>query len=517
MSPGVKTSRLPTGLSLQENLENLNYEEKQMTESVYRPGASSTLSTWSAIDWRATEKLVLRLQMRIAKATREGRHGKAKALQWILTHSYSAKLLAIKRVSQNKGRKTPGVDGVVWNSDKKKTLAVESLNRRGYQPQPLRRVYIPKKNGKQRPLGIPCMIDKAQQALHLLSLEPISETIVDKNAYGFRPKRSVADAIEQCFKATCRKTSAQWILEGDIKACFDEIGHQWLTENIPMDKTMLNKWLTSGYIEKGLFYHTDAGTPQGGIISPTLMLLTLSGLEKCVKQAAPKKADKINFISYADDFVITGASKEVLESKIKPLVEAFLRERGLSLSQEKTRIAHISEGFDFLGFNIRKYNDKLLIKPAKENVLSFVRNIRAIIKKHPTMAAGDLIRILNPKTRGWANYYRHSVAKQTFGYVDCQVFKSLYRWAKRRHPNKSTGWIVRKYFRTELSSKWKFQGVSAQEHQFLVEMASVPIKRHLKIRGDANPYDPNYVEYFQRRSRRKLGRNTWVDTTLTAL
>jgi len=150
-----------------------------MTESVYRPGASSTLSTWSAIDWRATEKLVLRLQMRIAKATREGRHGKAKALQWILTHSYSAKLLAIKRVSQNKGRKTPGVDGVVWNSDKKKTLAVESLNRRGYQPQPLRRVYIPKKNGKQRPLGIPCMIDKAQQALHLLSLEPISETIVD--------------------------------------------------------------------------------------------------------------------------------------------------------------------------------------------------------------------------------------------------------------------------------------------------------------------------------------------------
>jgi len=247
------------------------------------------------------------------------------------------------------------------------------------------------------------------------------------------------------------------------------------------------------------------------------MLLTLSGLEKCVKQAAPKKADKINFISYADDFVITGASKELLESKIKPLVEEFLRERGLRLSQEKTRITHISEGFDFLGFNIRKYKDKLLIKPAKANVLSFVRNIKAIIKKHPTMAAGDLIRILNPKLRGWANYYRHSVAKQTFGYVDCQVFKSLYRWAKRRHPNKSTGWIVRKYFRTGLSPKWKFQGVSAQEHQFLFDMASVPIKRHLKIKGDANPYDPNYVEYFQRRSRRKLGRNTWVDTMLTAL
>ncbi len=247
------------------------------------------------------------------------------------------------------------------------------------------------------------------------------------------------------------------------------------------------------------------------------MLLTLSDLERQVKQAAPKKADKINFVSYADDFIITGASKEVLENKIKPLVESFLAERGLELSKEKTKLTHISEGFDFLGFNLRKYNDKLLIKPAKENVLSFVRNIRAIIKKHPTMAAGELIRILNPKMRGWANYYRHSVANQTFGYVDSQVFKSLYRWAKRRHPNKSTGWIVRKYFRTEITPEWKFQSTSAQGHQFLFEMARLPIKRHLKIRNDANPYDPSYAEYFERRSRRTLGRNTWVDSPLAAL
>jgi RNA-directed DNA polymerase len=488
-----------------------------MTEPVYRPGASSTSPTWDVIDWQTAEKHVLRLQMRIAKATREGKHGKAKALQWVLTHSYSAKLLAVKRVSQNKGCKTPGVDGVVWNTDKKKMLAIKSLRRRGYQPLPLRRVYIPKKNGKQRPLGIPCMIDKAQQALHLLSLEPISETIVDKNAYGFRPKRSVADAIEQCFKALCRRTSAQWILEGDIKACFDKIGHQWLNENIPMDKTILNKWLRSGYIDKGLFYHTDAGTPQGGIISPTLMVLTLSGLELRVKQAASKNTDKINFISYADDFVITGASKELLENKVKPVVETFLEERGLELSKEKTRITHISEGFDFLGFNIRKYNNKLLIKPAKENVLSFVRNIRAIIKKHPTMAAGELIRRLNPKMRGWAYYYRHSVAKQTFGYVDSQVFKSLYRWTKRRHPNKSTEWIVRKYFRADISLGWKFQGIGVQGYQLLFEMAHVPIIRHIKIKSDANPYDPNYAVYFKRRSHRKLSGNTWLDMPLTAL
>jgi RNA-directed DNA polymerase len=353
-----------------------------MTVTATRTGASSTLSKWKTIDWKTVEKHVLRLQMRIAKAIREGKYGRAKALQWILSHSYSAKLLAIKRVSQNKGSKTPGVDGIIWNTDKKKMAAVELLRRRGYQPHPMRRVYIPKKNGKQRPLGIPCMIDKAQQALHLLGLEPISETVVDKNAYGFRPKRSVADAIEQCFKALCRKTSAQWILEGDIKACFDKIGHQWLMENIPMDKCILNKWLSSGYIDKGLFYHTEEGTPQGGIISPTLMLLTLSGLEQRVKQAAPRKADKINFISYADDFVITGDSKELLENKIKPLVKEFLKERGLELSEEKTLITHISDGFDFLGFNIRKYKEKLLVKPAKPNVLSFVSKIKEIIKKH---------------------------------------------------------------------------------------------------------------------------------------
>lgn len=492
-----------------------------MTGYIKQPGASSALPKWGAINWQAAEKHVLRLQMRIAKATREGKHGKAKALQWILTHSLYAKLLAVKRVSQNKGSKTPGVDGVIWNTDKKKIEAVKSLKRRGYQPQPLRRVYIPKKNSKQRPLGIPCMIDKAQQALHLLALEPISETIADKNAYGFRPKRSAADAIEQCFNSLCRKASAQWVLEGDIKACFDKIGHQWLIDNIPMDKITLNKWLKSGYIDKGLFYQTDAGTPQGGIISPTLMLLTLSGLERRVKQAAPKKADKINFISYADDFVITGASKELLENKIKPLVREFLKERGLELSEEKTKITHIGTGFDFLGFNIRKYKEKLLIKPAKQNVLSFVNNIKAIIKKHPTMAAGDLIRILNPKIIGWGNYYKHAVAKRTFGYIDNQIFKSLYKWSKRRHPNKNTEWIIRKYYGVQGYPKWIFQGKTLINNQitclYLAKMSKIPIKRHIKIKGNANPFDPDYAEYLQRRSNRKNWRNTWAKMPMAAL
>ena len=336
-------------------------------------GAASTkFPSWDVIHWQTVEKLVRRLQMRIAKAIREGKHSRAKSLQWILTHSYSAKLLAVKRVSSNKGSKTPGIDGVVWNTAKKKMDAVKLLQRRGYKPQALRRVYIPKKNGKQRPLGIPCMVERGQQALHLLGLEPISETIADHNAYGFRPKRSCADAIAQCFLALCRKQSSQWILEGDIKSCCDKIGHEWLKDNVLMDKQILNKWLKAGYIDKGVFYHTEEGTPQGGIISPTLMLLTLKGLEDVAKQLATHRSDKINVITYADDFIITGTSKELLVNKVKPAIKKFLEIRGLQLSDEKTKITHIKEGFDFLGFNIRKYKcEKLLIKPANRMCLGF--------------------------------------------------------------------------------------------------------------------------------------------------
>jgi RNA-directed DNA polymerase len=231
----TKVSPLPTGLSLRESLKNFIKEEKQMTIS-NEISASSDSALWQSINWKAVEANVLKLQMRIAKATRDGKHGKAKALQWILTHSRSAKLLAVKRVSQNKGSKTPGIDGVVWNTDSRRMKAVNQLSRKAYQAKPLRRIYIPKKNGKLRPLGIPCMIDRAQQALHLLSLEPISETTADPNSYGFRANRSTADAVDQCFKCLALKKSAKWLMD-----------------NIAMDKRMLEQWLKSGFVDKGLF------------------------------------------------------------------------------------------------------------------------------------------------------------------------------------------------------------------------------------------------------------------------
>jgi RNA-directed DNA polymerase len=496
--------------------------EKQMTASL--AGASPAYHNWSSIDWDTVVEHVRRLQMRIAKAVREGRWGKVRSLQWMLSHSFYAKLLAVKRVSQNKGSKTPGVDGVVWKGDKAKMDAANNIQRRGYRPAPLRRVYIPKKNGKKRPLGIPCMHDKAQQALYLLGLEPVSETLADKNAYGFRPKRGTADAIEQCFIATSRRHSSQWILEGDIRACFDEISHKWLRENIPMDKSILDKWLKSGYLDKGMFYRTDSGTPQGGVISPTLCVLTLSGLERAAKQAAPKDCDKVNVVVYADDFVITGSTKEVLENKVKPAIREFLAIRGLTLSEEKTHITHITDGFNFLGFNIRKYsNQKLLIKPAKENVLKFIRDMKGIIKDHPTISAGDLISILNPKLIGWGNYYRHVVSKETYAYVDFQIYNALRRWAVRRHPHKSRDWMVRKYFNKQgmyapNSNFFGYVKLGDQKAEVsLSRVSSIPIKRHVKIRANANPFDPQFQEYFLKRGEKKKIRNNWHDSPETAL
>jgi RNA-directed DNA polymerase len=403
-------------------------KRKQMTA---RADASLTLTTWSNINWVTVETQVKQLQLRIAKATRESKHRKVKSLQWLLTHSYYAKLLAVKRVTTNRGCKTPGVDRIVWRTPSQKMRAVSMLKRRGYKPQPLRRIYIPKKNGKLRPLGIPTILCRAQQALYLLALEPVSESIADNQAYGFRPKRSCADAIEQCFKILASKNRAQWVLEGDIKACFDEISHDWLLRNIPMDKTMLSKWLKAGYMENGQLHSTSKGTPQGGIISPTLLTITLAGLEKALK-AATTQQDKVNLVTYADDFIITGATREVLEHTVKPIVENFIRERGLELSIEKTIITHINDGFDFLGFNIRKYKDKLLIKPAKKNVVAFLENIRTIIKKNATAKTEYLIHLLNPKLRGWTNYYKHAVSSETFAKVDHNIFQAIRTWAVRR-------------------------------------------------------------------------------------
>ena len=481
-----------------------------MNAAIAACAASGLELDWHGIDWAKCHQQVRRLQARIVKATQEGRWGKVNALQWLLTHSFSGKAIAVKRVTENQGKKTPGVDGATWPTPEAKSRAVLSLKRRGYQPLPLRRVYIPKSNGKMRPLGIPAMKDRAMQALHLLALEPVSETKADRNSYGFRPERSTADAREQCFKALSRKCAPKWILEGDIKGCYDNISHQWMVANIPTDKAILQKWLKAGYVYERKLFPTEAGTPQGGIISPTLMNLTLDGLESRLaaefgqKDTRQGDASQINLVRYADDFIITSRTKERLENEVRPLVVELLKERGLTLAEEKTRVAHIEDGFDFLGWNVRKYGGKLLIKPSKKNVKAFLDDIRETVKANKTAKQANLIGLLNPKIRGWANYHKVAVAKRTFYYVDSEVWKTLWQWAKRRHPHKQDPWIKAKYFKTKGSRHWVFAADASTKNggQRIMELAKagdVKIQRHVKIRGEANPFDPKQETYFEDR------------------
>lgn len=466
-------------------------------------------NNWDSIDWLKCETAVKKLQARIVKAQKEGRYNKVKALQWTLTHSFYAKALAIKRVTSNKGSKTAGVDMVTWDTPKAKMNAIAKMRRRGYTPKPLRRIHIKKSNGKLRPLGIPTIKDRAMQALYLMALAPIAETTADTNSYGFRKERSTADAVQQCFNDLARTTSPQWVLEGDIKGCFDHISHQWLIDNIPMDKVILKKWLKCGYIFKKQLFPTEDGTPQGGIISPTLANMALDGLQKLLADNFPINrsqknyyAPMINLVRYADDFIITGASKDLLENKVKPLVIKFLQARGLTLSEEKTKITHIEEGFDFLGFNIRKYKGKYIAKPSKKSRKRFLDKIREIVDKNKASKQQSLIRLLNPVIRGWANYYKGCSASETFKKADTQIFQKLWRWSQRRHSKKGKKWIADKYYHSVKGRNWTFavpfKDKKGKQYHTLVRLADTKIKRHIKIRGEANPYDAEWKDYFEK-------------------
>ena len=475
--------------------------------------SSGKASHWEQIDWAKCERQARRLQARIVKATREGRWGKVKTLQRLLTHSFSGKALAVKRVTDNQGKRTAGVDGRTWTTSASKHKAIGTLRRRGYQPQPLRRVHIPKANGKLRPLGIPTMKDRAMQALYLLALEPVAETRADNNSYGFRSGRSTADAIEQSYRALCRKDCAPWILEGDIRGCFDNISHEWMVRHIPTDKRILRQWLEAGFVENRTLFPTKAGTPQGGIISPTLANLTLDGLEQRLKDSffetkrrGKRHNPKVNFVRYADDFIITGSSKELLENEVKPMVEQFLRDRGLQLSSEKTCITHITQGFDFLGQNLRKFGNKMLTQPSRKNTHIFLEKARQIIRRSGGMRQSDLIRQLNPVIRGWANYHRFSSATRTFRKVEWAMWHSLWQWAKRRHANKGARWIYRRYWH-QLGNRWTFAAATGKRTLSgqplwlkLVYPTQTPIRRFVKIRMEANPFDPKWRDYFEDRA-----------------
>ncbi len=454
---------------------------------------------WNNIDWKIVEKHVNRLQARIAKAVKNGIWHLVKKLQYLLTHSFYAKLLAIKKVNQNRGKRTAGIDGETWSSPDSKMKAALSITDKKYVAKPLKRVFIEKPGKKKkRPLGIPTMYDRSMQSLYALALEPIAEIKGDRTSFGFRKFRSTHDACEYAFQYLCTKNSPVWVLEGDIKGCFDNISHQWLLDNITMDKSVLKQFLKAGYVYERQLFPTEAGTPQGGIISPILANMTLDGISDMLSDKYHTKNGKINgyyaakhkvnFVRYADDFIVTANTEEIAK-EVKELIKDFLKYRGLELSEEKTLITHIDNGFDFLGWNFRKYKGKLLVKPSKKSIDKVTEKISDTIKKGKAWKQEELIETLNPIITGWSNYHRSVVSNEIFHKLDSRIWGMLWHWAKRRHPNKSNPWIADKYWHSDGNRKWVFSEGTKQ----LNLLSDTKIVRHMKLKLDMNPHlDKDY-------------------------
>ena len=479
---------------------------------------------WQNINWTAVEGEVRRLQERIFRAAQNGEHAKVKNLQRLLVRSTAAKMLATRQATQqNQGKHTPGVDGVVIDTPEARVqLLEEGLNLRGYRPMPVRRVYIPKANGKTRPLGIPTIKDRVMQAIVKFALEPEWESRFEANSYGFRPGRSTMDAITAIHTTMNRRGCSEWVLDADISGCFDNISHDALLKKLPVFTTVIRRWLKAGVVEFGRRKDSQSGTPQGGIISPLLAKIALNGLERLfgaenargnpVSPALRKGLNRgLSVIRYADDFVVTAPSKEVLEEYVMPKLTDFLRQRGLKLSEAKTRIVHVDEGFDFLGFTVRRFKGTLLTKPQMDKVLQHLRSIKVYLKRHQQTEAAQVIRDLNPVIRGWSNYYRHCAGKGTFDKADHRTWEMLWVWAKRRHPNKPAKWVKQRYFRND--GLWTFHEDNAQ----LLRRSATPITRFTKVEGRSSPFDPAIREYWQTRQKRNVARQTHQKDRLALL
>ena len=485
---------------------------------------------WSSINWKSAYHVVRRLRQRIYRATSEQDWKRVRVLQKLMLRSHANLLTSLRRVSQiNRGKTSPGVDAhVALTARERGELADKLVSWRVWEPLPTRRVYIPKSQNpktrgkKKRPLGIPSLIDRCQQAIVQNALEPCWEAQFEGVSYGFRPGRSVHDAIERIYLATKSGSRRGWVLDADIKGCFDNIDHNALLKilgNFPA-RGIIRKWLKAGFMEDGVFHATLQGTPQGGVISPLLANIALHGMEDAlgiqyrggVSSTFVKRNCPV-FVRYADDFVVICHTKDdALKARKK--ISAFLVKRGLHLSEEKTSVRHIQDGFDFLGFHIRSYRVrdrmsgvKTLIKPSKKAITAHRNRLRELFHAHVGMKQGKLIAALNPVIRGWCYYYRHAVSAKVFADNEHFIHIRQQRWCRRAHPRKMKHWWMRKYFgRHYAHPTFSYTFTDKTSGAFMFHPSTIKIERWVKVKHRNSPDDPSIADYWRKR-KIKVGRS----------